>query len=55
MTEQEIYSHREMREALTGVTVFDGVSGLTSFDADGRPDKIPFILTIKKGRIEQIQ
>jgi len=55
LTEQEIHSHRQMREALMGITFFDGVSGLTSFDADGRPNKVPFILTVKKGTIQQIQ
>jgi len=55
LTDQEIYSHRQMRDGLMGVTVFDGVSGLTSFDANGRPNKIPFILTVKKRKIQQIQ
>ena len=55
LTKQEIYSRRQMRDGLAGVTVFDGVSGLTSFDAEGRPGKIPFILTVKKGKIHQIE
>jgi branched-chain amino acid transport system substrate-binding protein len=55
LTDQEIYSHRQMRDGLLGVMVFDGVSGLTSFDADGRPNKIPFILTVKKGMIQQME
>jgi len=55
LTDQEIYSHRQMRDGLMGVMVFDGVSGLTSFDAEGRPNKIPFILTVKKGTIQQIE
>jgi ABC-type branched-subunit amino acid transport system substrate-binding protein len=55
LTDQEIYSHRQMRDGLVGVTVFDGVSGLTSFDAEGRPNKIPFILTVEKGGIQQIE
>ena len=55
LTKQEIYSHRQMRDGLAGVTAFDGVSGLTSFDAEGRPNKIPFILTVKKGKIHQIE
>jgi branched-chain amino acid transport system substrate-binding protein len=55
LTDREIYSHRQMRDGLMGVTVFDGVSGLTSFDTEGRPNKIPFILTVKKGAIQQIE
>jgi branched-chain amino acid transport system substrate-binding protein len=55
LTKQEIYSHRQMRDGLAGVTAFDGVSGLTSFDAEGRSSKIPFILTVKKGKIQQIE
>lgn len=55
LTNQEIYSHRQMRDGLAGVTAFDGVSGLTSFDAEGRSNKIPFILTVKKGKIQQIE
>ena len=55
LTDQEIYSHRQMRDGLMGVMVFDGVSGLTSFDTEGKPNKIPFILTVKKGGIQQIE
>ncbi len=55
LTDQEIYSHRQMRDGLMGVMVFDGVSGLTSFDAEGKPNKIPFILTVKKGGIQKIE
>jgi branched-chain amino acid transport system substrate-binding protein len=55
LTDQEIYSHRQMRDGLMGVMVFDGVSGLTSFDAEGKPNKIPFILTVKSGVIQQIE
>ncbi|UCD70842.1 MAG: penicillin-binding protein activator [Syntrophobacterales bacterium] len=55
LTNQEIYSHRQMRDGLMGVMVFDGVSGLTSFDAEGKPNKIPFMLTVKKGKIQQIE
>jgi ABC-type branched-subunit amino acid transport system substrate-binding protein len=55
LTEQEIYSHRQMRDGLIGMMVFDGVSGLTSFDTEGRPNKIPFILTVKKGTIQPIE
>jgi branched-chain amino acid transport system substrate-binding protein len=55
LTRQEIYSHRQMRDGLIGVTVFDGVSGLSSFDAEGKPNKIPFLLTVKKGEIQQIR
>jgi len=55
LTDQEIYSHRQMRDGLIRMMVFDGVSGLTSFDTEGRPNKIPFILTVKKRKIQQIQ
>ena len=55
LTNQEIYSHRQMRDGLMGVMGFDGISGLTSFDLDGKPNKIPFILTVRKGEIQQIE
>ncbi len=55
LTNQEIYSHRQMRDGLMGVMGFDGISGLTSFDLDGKPNKIPFILTVRKGGIQQIK
>lgn len=55
LTNQEIYSHRQMRDGLMRVMGFDGISGLTSFDLDGKPNKIPFILTVRKGEIQQIE
>jgi ABC-type branched-subunit amino acid transport system substrate-binding protein len=55
LTDQEIYSHRQMRDGLMGVRGFDGISGLTSFDLDGKPNKIPFVLTVRKGEIQQIK
>jgi ABC-type branched-subunit amino acid transport system substrate-binding protein len=55
LTDQEIYSHRQMRDSLMGVMGFDGISGLTSFDLDGKPTKIPFILTVRKREIQQIE
>ncbi|MFQ6078447.1 MAG: ABC transporter substrate-binding protein [Thermodesulfobacteriota bacterium] len=55
LADQEIYSHRQMRDGLMGVMGFDGISGLTSFDLDGKPNKIPFILTVRKGEIQQIE
>jgi branched-chain amino acid transport system substrate-binding protein len=55
LTNQEIYSHRQMRDGLMGVMGFDGISGLTSFDLDGKPNKIPFILTVRKGEVQQIE
>jgi ABC-type branched-subunit amino acid transport system substrate-binding protein len=55
LTDQEIYSHRQMRDGLMGVMRFDGISGLTSFDLDGKPNKIPFILTVRKGEIQQFE
>jgi len=55
LTDQEIYSHRQMRDGLMGVMGFDGISGLTSFDLDGKPNKIPFILTVRKREVQQIE
>ncbi len=55
LTDQEIFSHRQMRDGLMRVMGFDGISGLTSFDLDGKPNKIPFILTVTKGEIQQIE
>jgi ABC-type branched-subunit amino acid transport system substrate-binding protein len=55
LMDQEIYSHHQMRDGLMRVMGFDGISGLTSFDLDGKPNKIPFILTVTKGEIQQIE
>jgi ABC-type branched-subunit amino acid transport system substrate-binding protein len=44
----------ELRDALLQVRNFPGVSGTTSFDADGNAAKIPFLLSIQNGRIVQL-
>ena len=44
----------ELRDALLKVRDFPGVSGTTSFDADGNAAKIPFLLSIQNGRIVQL-
>jgi ABC-type branched-subunit amino acid transport system substrate-binding protein len=44
----------ELRDALLQVRNFPGVSGTTSFDADGNAVKIPFLLSIQNGRIVQL-
>lgn len=55
MTETEIFSHHQMRDGLMDLMGFDGISGLTSFDFEGKPNKIPFILTVRKGKIQEIE
>jgi hypothetical protein len=55
LQDKEVYSHRQMKDRLMDVTRFDGISGLTSFDFEGKPNKIPFILTVNKGEIQQIE
>jgi ABC-type branched-subunit amino acid transport system substrate-binding protein/outer membrane protein assembly factor BamD (BamD/ComL family) len=55
MTDTEIFSHQQMKNSIMDLMDFDGISGLTSFDFEGNPNKIPFILTIKKGKIQEIE
>jgi ABC-type branched-subunit amino acid transport system substrate-binding protein len=43
-----------LRDALRNVHDFPGVSGTTSFHADGNAAKIPFLLSIQNGRIVQL-
>jgi ABC-type branched-subunit amino acid transport system substrate-binding protein/TolA-binding protein len=43
-----------LRDALHNVHNFPGVSGTTSFNADGDATKIPFLLSIQNGRIVQL-
>jgi ABC-type branched-subunit amino acid transport system substrate-binding protein len=43
-----------LRDALHNVHNFPGVSGTTSFNADGDAVKIPFLLSIQNGRIVQL-
>lgn len=44
----------ELRDALSKLWDFPGVTGLTSMDVNGNAIKIPYLLTIKNGRIVQL-
>lgn len=43
----------QLRRGLSGVRNFEGVSGTTTITAQGDAEKIPFVLTIRHGRLEQ--
>lgn len=43
-----------LREGLLQLRDFPGVTGLTSLDQDGNAVKIPYLLTVKNGRIIQL-
>jgi ABC-type branched-subunit amino acid transport system substrate-binding protein len=47
-------TRQALRDALLNVRDFPGVSGTTSFNADGDAAKIPFLLSIQNGRIVQL-
>ncbi len=49
-----INSRQELRDALAGKRVFDGVTGRTIFGEDGNARKELFYLTIKKGKFVEI-
>lgn len=44
----------ELRDQLLQLRDFPGVTGLTSLDQDGDAVKIPYLLTVKNGRITQL-
>ena len=44
----------DLRERLLQVRDFPGVSGLTSMDQDGDAIKVPYLLSVKNGRIIQL-
>jgi ABC-type branched-subunit amino acid transport system substrate-binding protein len=44
----------ELRDKLLQLRDFPGVTGLTSMDQDGNAVKIPYLLTVKKGQIIQL-
>ncbi|MDH3598149.1 MAG: penicillin-binding protein activator [Candidatus Tectomicrobia bacterium] len=44
----------ELRDSLLQVRNFPGLSGLTSFTPQGDTEKVPYLLTIRKGRIIQV-
>ncbi len=44
----------ELRDMLLQVRDFPAVTGLTSLDQDGNAVKIPYLLTVKEGRIVQL-
>jgi ABC-type branched-subunit amino acid transport system substrate-binding protein len=48
-------SRARMRSDLLGVRDFPGVSGLTSFDESGGARKALYLLTVKRGAIEQVE
>ena len=44
----------QMREGLAHIRDFPGVSGVTSMDADGDAEKVLYVLSVREGRIIQI-
>lgn len=48
------YSRRDLRHALLGVRDFPGVAGLTTFDEDCGTRKELYLLTIRRGSIEEL-
>jgi branched-chain amino acid transport system substrate-binding protein len=44
----------ELRDRLLQLRDFPGITGLTSMDQDGNAVKIPYLLTVKNGRIIQL-
>lgn len=44
----------EMRHGLAGIRNFPGVSGVTSMDAQGDAEKVLYVLSVRHGRIIQI-
>ena len=44
----------EMRHGLAHIRDFPGVSGVTSMDADGDAEKVLYVLSVREGRIIQI-
>jgi len=45
----------ELKEGLSGIRNYPGVSGATSFDETGDSDKMLFMLTVKGNNIEQLR
>jgi hypothetical protein len=50
----QVTTRDELRDHLLRVHDFPGVSGLTRFDPQGNAEKVPYLLTIKKGQIVQL-
>ena len=44
----------EMRDGLADIRNFPGVSGVTSMDADGDAEKVLYVLSVREGKIIQI-
>ena len=44
----------QLRDGLLRVRAFDGVSGLTNLDGTRDAEKVPYLLTVKDGRIVQL-
>ena len=44
----------QLRDGLARIRGFPGVSGVTSMDADGDADKVLYVLSVRQGRIIQI-
>jgi branched-chain amino acid transport system substrate-binding protein len=47
-------SRPELRDGLARIRDFPGVSGVTSMDADGDAEKVLYLLSVREGRIIQI-
>lgn len=50
----DIRNREALRQALSGLQNYPGVTGATSFDFIGEADKILFLLQVQKGRIVQL-
>jgi ABC-type branched-subunit amino acid transport system substrate-binding protein len=51
----EIKTRGQFAAALKKVEVYEGVTGKISFGSDRVAQKTPFILKVKKGKLEQVK
>jgi len=51
----EVRSRPQLRDALLGIQVLPGVAGTSSVGADGEVHKPPFLITIQKRQMAEIQ
>ncbi len=49
-----VQTRPELRDGLTQIRDFPGVSGVTTMDADGDAEKVLYVLSVREGRIIQI-
>jgi hypothetical protein len=51
----EVTSRPQLRDALLGIQMLSGVAGTASVGPDGEVNKPPFLITIEKRRMAEIQ